>query len=65
MTVGQLQARLRDYPLDAKVMILATTPTGQRGIDINHELMATFIRPDTETVPSSVFLVAEDELVKA
>jgi hypothetical protein len=62
MTVGQLQARLRDYPLETKILILVTTADGQRGINIMPELIGTFVRPDFETVPSSVLLVPEHEL---
>jgi len=70
MTVGQLEARLKHYPREAKVMILATTqvvfqPDAQIGINILDDLKQSFVRPDFETVPSSVFLVPEQELVKA
>lgn len=68
MTVSQLVARLKHYPPDTKILILAGTNHVEypnTGIDIRAELVATFIRPDFESVPSSVFLVPEQPLVKA
>ena len=68
MTVAQLLARLKPYPPDTKILILAGTNHVEypnTGINVKDELVATFIRPDFESVPSSVFLVPEQPLVKA
>ncbi len=67
MTVGQLQKRLEHYPPEAKVLIQVLTDIDEypnTGVAIKADLVATFIRPDFESVPSSVFLVPETDLVK-
>jgi hypothetical protein len=59
MTVGQLEQLLKHYPRETKILILATTDNTDypnMGIDIA-KLVATFVRPDFETVPSSLSLV--------
>lgn len=65
MTVGMLEARLRNYPKSAQVLILVTVGETQMGVKIHDDLKPTFIRPDVESLPSSILLVPECELVKA
>jgi hypothetical protein len=55
MTVLQLQQRLSRYPLDAKVLIFRAPL--RHGVDIQDDVIETFVRPDFETVPSSILLV--------
>lgn len=57
MTVGQLELRLARYPKDAQVLIFR--PPLRRGVEIQEEVIETFIRPYCETIPSSILLVPE------
>jgi len=65
MTVGELEQRLKLYPRETTVLILATNGEGQHGIRIMPELIGTHMRPDVESSPVSILLVPEQELVKA
>lgn len=65
MTVGQLEQRLKKYPRDTTVLIMASTDDPhypKTGVTIQEQLVATFVRPDIESVPASVFLVPVREL---
>jgi hypothetical protein len=55
VTVGELEKRLGRYPANAKVLMFR--PPLRVGVDIEEDIIATFIRPDFESIPSSILLV--------